>query len=188
MVCENGIVQNNARCNLACSETLQGGQCTCNNAGCVAVSSCDKCQIENCKTFFPDKKVMRTAKCKSSHSHSHHRPSTNDKGPPTCESIGVKSIDECNAYCGGASLSSLCSGSDCYCKCNTKVMCEKTNKGSGAGVWIAVIFFVLIGSAFGYVWWKKKNGERLPEFIENLPFIGRSDNSGMSGDSSYQKI
>ena len=131
---------------------------------------------------------MPTAKCKSSHSHSHHGHSTSDKGRPTCESIGVKSDDECTAHCGGGSTSSSCSGSDCNCKCNNIVVCEKTNKGSGAGVWIAVIFLVLIGSAFGYVWWKKKNGERLPEFIENLPFIGRSDNSGMSGDLSYQKI
>ena len=190
MKCENGIVHNNAQCNLACGETLQGGQCTCGSAGCVSVSSCDKseCDIAHCNTFFPNKKIT-TFRCdESHHRHGSNTPAANDKQPPTCESIGVKNDNGCKAQCRIGTSVYSCSGSNCMCKCNSKVVCSKPSAGSGAGVWVVLIFLVAIGSTIGYVWWKKKNGEPLPEFFEKLPFIGRNNKSGFSGDLSYQKI
>ena len=192
MQCEKGAIVNTARCNRACSDALEGGQCTCVTAGCVAVPSCSQCEVRDCQSFFP-KKFARggRANCKESSSKHNHgndpRPSTNDA--QKCESIGVTSSADCNARCNGGTSSSQCVNADCACKCNKQVICVKTHTGIGAGVWILLLLCACVGSSFGYVWWKKKNNEPLPTFLEKLPFLGGGNSqSNAPLDASYRPI
>lgn len=171
--CDNGAVHSNARCNRACSDSSEG-QCTCVSAGCVAVSSCDKssCDFQACQTFFPDKfKGSGTATCKGAPSH-HHSKNQNTNDATVCKAIGITNGKECSLHCSSGTSKVSCTNGDCRCECNGEVVCRKSSSGIGAGVWILIFVFGIVGSTLGYVWWKKRNGEALPAFLQKLPFIG----------------